>query len=239
MTYIDGTLMPVVTDHRADYKAYAEHVAALFKANGALELVDCWGDDVPTGKLNSFPSAVLLTPGETVVMSWIKWPSKEVRDKAWQDMDEELMNNMPTPPFDTKRMIYGGYDVILETSKGSASEGPACIEGMMVPAKKDARDAYKDHAIKAAEIFQSYGALGVTESWADDVPPGKLNSMLSAVLAAEDEVPVYSWIDWPSKDIRDAAWPKIMEAGDLMALGDPPFDMTRMIGGVFSPLVRV
>jgi len=81
--YVDGTVCAVPSDKKADYIAFATQVADLFLRQGAIEVVDNWGDDVPEGKVNSLRSAVLCEPGETVVFSWMTWPSKAVRDAAW------------------------------------------------------------------------------------------------------------------------------------------------------------
>lgn len=114
MSYIDGVLAAVPTENKMAYQAHAETAAALFKRHGALGLTECWGDDIPEGKLNSMQTAVLLKEGETVVMSWIRWPSKAVRDAAWEQImaDPDMASN--PMPFDGARMIFGGFDLLLE-----------------------------------------------------------------------------------------------------------------------------
>jgi uncharacterized protein YbaA (DUF1428 family) len=86
----------------------------LFKECGALKVVECWGDDVPEGKLTSFPMAVKCEENETVVFSWIVWPSREVRDRGNQMAmaDPRMQQEMP---FDGKRLIYGGFEIIVES----------------------------------------------------------------------------------------------------------------------------
>ncbi len=117
MSYVDGVVCAVPTAGRDAYVEYARRVGALFKRHGALAVVDCWGDDVPEGKLTSFPLAVKCEPHETVVFSWVLWPSREARDAAWKAvMDDPLMNPQHNPmPFDGKRMIYGGFQTLVET----------------------------------------------------------------------------------------------------------------------------
>ena len=117
MTYVDGYLIPVPTAKRGAYKALAEVAAKSFKAHGALSVVECWGDDVPDGKLTSFPMAVKLEPGETVVFSWITWPDKATRDTGMKAaMADPMMDMDPSNmPFDGKRMIFGGFEVLLQT----------------------------------------------------------------------------------------------------------------------------
>ena len=84
MSYIDGFVTPVLEANRQAYIAHAEMAAALFVEHGALAVVECWGDDVPEGKLTSFPMAVKREPGEAVVFSWITWPSRAARDDGWK-----------------------------------------------------------------------------------------------------------------------------------------------------------
>ena len=75
MTYIDGFVAAVPTANREKFKKHADEAAAIFKEYGALRVVECWGD-VPEGKITSFPMAVQRKDDETVVFSWIVWPSK-------------------------------------------------------------------------------------------------------------------------------------------------------------------
>ena len=114
MHYIDGFAAAVPTANRQQYIDHATRAAAVFKEHGALKLVECWGDDVPDGKLTSFPLAVKCQPDETLVFSWVVWPSREARDAGMAKvMTDTRMQNLPMP-FDGKRMIYGGFQMILE-----------------------------------------------------------------------------------------------------------------------------
>ncbi|MFM1815116.1 MAG: hypothetical protein RLZ98_1811 [Pseudomonadota bacterium] len=116
MTYVDGVVTPVPTANKNTYLEHAEEAAELFRKLGALSIVECWGNDVPEGKLNSFHTAVMRKPDETVAFSWIVWPDKATRDAAWQRiMEGEGADTMKSMPFDGKRMIYGGFEVLLET----------------------------------------------------------------------------------------------------------------------------
>ena len=76
MPYVDGFVIPVPATNREAYRKLAEMAAPIFKEHGALKVVECWGDDVPDGKVTSFPMAVKKEANETVVFSWIIWPSK-------------------------------------------------------------------------------------------------------------------------------------------------------------------
>jgi uncharacterized protein YbaA (DUF1428 family) len=114
MSYVDGFIVPVPNDKRDDYLALARRAALRFKELGALEIVECWGDDVPKGTLTSFPLAVKCTDQETVVFSWIRWPSRDVRDAAHKIMMDDPEFSAATMPFDGKRLIFGGFNVLLQ-----------------------------------------------------------------------------------------------------------------------------
>ena len=116
MTYIDGFVAAVPNSNRETYKNHAKKAAQVFKETGALKVVECWGDDVPEGKVTSFPMAVKRKDDETVVFSWIAWPSRTVRDQGMKKvMEDPRMKTDPSSmPFDGKRMIYGGFEAILE-----------------------------------------------------------------------------------------------------------------------------
>lgn len=115
MTYIDAVAAAVPTAKKAEFIAHAKVTAAIFKDYGALKLVDCWGDDVPDGVLTSFPMAVKKTADETVIVGWIVWPSKEVRDAGMTNaMQDPRMSTGESPPFDGKRMIFGGFEVVMD-----------------------------------------------------------------------------------------------------------------------------
>jgi uncharacterized protein YbaA (DUF1428 family) len=115
MHYVDGFVAAVPNAKRDAYKAHAVGMAALFREFGALRVVETWGDDVPEGKLTSFPLAVQRTEDETVVFSWVEWPSKELRDAGWQAMMQDpRMDQAGEMPFDGKRMIYGGFQMIMD-----------------------------------------------------------------------------------------------------------------------------
>ena len=117
MTYVDGFVAVVKTIDKETYVAHCRKMGGVFREYGVLEVVDTWGDDVSEGKLTSFPMAVKREEGETVVLGWITWPSKAVRDEAWKKvMDDPRMKPGATPmPFDGKRMIYGGFELISKT----------------------------------------------------------------------------------------------------------------------------
>jgi len=116
MNYVDGFLVAVPNGKKEAYRQMAEMAAGVFKENGALAVVECWGDDVPEGKVTSFSMAVKRQDDESVVFSWITWPSRQARDagmkKAMQDprMQPDKMGDV----FDGQRLVFGGFQAIVE-----------------------------------------------------------------------------------------------------------------------------
>jgi uncharacterized protein YbaA (DUF1428 family) len=115
MKYVDGFVAAVPTANREVYRKHAQVAAAVFKEYGALEVVEGWGDDVPEGKLTSFPMAVKRKEDETVIFSWIVWPSRAARDEGMKkSMEDPRLDMKANPmPFDGQRLIYGGFEVLL------------------------------------------------------------------------------------------------------------------------------
>ncbi|SAL16342.1 DUF1428 domain-containing protein [Caballeronia humi] len=116
MNYVDGFVVAVPVAKREAFIKHAQAAAVVFKEFGALQVVECWGDDVPEGKLTSFPMAVKREADEQVVFSWIVWPSRAVRDEGMKAvMADPRLNPETNPmPFDGKRVIFGGFEVVVE-----------------------------------------------------------------------------------------------------------------------------
>jgi uncharacterized protein YbaA (DUF1428 family) len=116
MAYVDVFVAAVPSEKKQIYLDHARQMDQMFMDAGALAIVECWGSDVPEGKLTSFPMAVKCGPEETVATGWIKWASKEARDAAWAELMKrpEMQPGANPMPFDGNRMIFGGFDVILE-----------------------------------------------------------------------------------------------------------------------------
>lgn len=115
-SYVDGYLVPVPAARKEDYRAMAQMVAMVFKECGATRVVEAWGDDVPDGKLTDFRRAVKATGDEKVVYSWVEWPSKGARDAGMKKAmeDPRMQPGEVTMPFDGQRMIFGGFEMILD-----------------------------------------------------------------------------------------------------------------------------
>ncbi|NMH61286.1 DUF1428 domain-containing protein [Alteromonas ponticola] len=116
MSYVDGFVVAVPNDKKQDYIDLAQSAAKVFKRCGATNVVECWADNVPDGKLTSLPMAVKCQQNESVVFSWVRWPSKEVQESGMKEfMQDPICNQDNNPmPFDGKRMIFGSFNVILD-----------------------------------------------------------------------------------------------------------------------------
>jgi uncharacterized protein YbaA (DUF1428 family) len=116
MNYVDGFVGAVPTANKDAYVEYAKKYGPIFKEYGALSVIDCWGDDVPEGTLTSFTMAVKREANESIVFSWVTWPSKAVRDEGWKKLmaNPHFSPENHVMPFDGKRMIYGGFQTVTE-----------------------------------------------------------------------------------------------------------------------------
>ena len=124
MTYMDGFVIAVPTANKQKFAEHAKLGDSVFMDLGALRVVECWGDDVPDGKLTDFRKAVQAKDDETIVFSWIEWPDKETRNAAMKKMTEWMqhpekadprMDPARNPmPFDGKRLIFGGFAPLVE-----------------------------------------------------------------------------------------------------------------------------
>ena len=118
MPYVDGFVVPVPTAKLKDYLKLAKLAGKVWREHGALDYREFVADDVPVGKLTSFPRSVKLKPDEVVIFSWITYKSRAQRDrinaKVMQDPRLASMMNPKAMPFDGKRMIYGGFKQLVK-----------------------------------------------------------------------------------------------------------------------------
>ena len=110
------------------------------------------------------------------------------------------------------------------------------VEGFVVGVKADRKEEYLKFARIAAQVFLDNGAVRYVENWGTDVKPGKQTSFPQAIMAEEDEVVVFSWIEFPDKPTRDACFGKAMSDPRMAEMGMPPFDGARMIMGGFETI---
>ena len=237
MAYIEGFVAAVPTANKDAYRKHATDAAPLFKEFGATRMVETWGDDVPDGKITDFKGAVKAKDDESVVFSWFEYPDRATRNAANAKMmsDPRMKAMGATMPFDGQRMIFGGFDSIIDEASAGTS---GYADGYLVPVPTGNKEAYRTMAAKTAGVFKDYGATRVVEAWGDDVPDGKVTDYKGAVKARDDETVVFSFVEWPSKEVRDTAWPKIMEDERMKPDKDNmPFDGQRMIYGGFTPIL--
>ncbi len=116
--YVDGFVLPIPKKNTAAYRAIARRAGRIWREHGALEVRECIANDVKPGKTTSFPQSVKLKPGEVVWFSWITFKSRKHRDQVnAKVMADPRMAKMFAPgamPLDGKRMIYGGFSVVVD-----------------------------------------------------------------------------------------------------------------------------
>ena len=244
MSYIDGFVIAVPTANKQQFITHATPCDSAFIDHGATRVVECWGADVPKGKTTDFQGAVAARDDETVVFSWIEWPDKAKRDSVMGRMDElaktdERFDPAKNPmPFDGKRMIYGGFEPIVEQGH---TANDSYVQGFVIPVPAGKREDYRKMAEAVWPLFKEYGALRVVEAWGDEVPDGKVTDFRRAVKAEPGEKIVFSFMEWPSREVCDAAQETMMKdermkppEGMVM-----PFDGKRMIYAGFTPIVTL
>lgn len=116
--YVDGFIVPVPKAKLDDYRNLADMARAVCMEYGALEYVECIAEDVQVGELTSFPRSVLLKEDEIVVFAWIIYKSRKDRDDILAKVMKDpriACGDHATMPFDGKRMIFGGFEVLLRS----------------------------------------------------------------------------------------------------------------------------
>ncbi|MBO0906203.1 DUF1428 domain-containing protein [Jiella sonneratiae] len=112
--YVDGFVIPVPADKREAYHTLAATSWPIFRDHGAKRQVECWGTDVPRGKVTDFFRAAHAKDGENIAFAFLEWPDRQTRDAGMKAIVEDTRMNL-TPsemPFDGKRMIYAGFETI-------------------------------------------------------------------------------------------------------------------------------
>ncbi|GHA16681.1 hypothetical protein GCM10007989_09710 [Devosia pacifica] len=236
MQYVDGFVTAVPADNKDAYSKHAKEAAPLFRQFGAVRFMECWGEAVERGEVTDFYRAVKAEPGEVIVFSWVEYETRAARDEAGRKMetDEAFAKMGETMPFDATRMIYGGFEVLSDAGPGGK---PDYIDGAVIAVPTENRQLYTDLIQQMSALLIANGALRAVDCWGDDVPEGKTTDFRRAVNAGEDESVVFSWVEWPSRAARDAAWDEIYKDPSLADMPEA-FDMKRMIFGGFQPIVE-
>jgi uncharacterized protein YbaA (DUF1428 family) len=234
MTYFEGFIVPVPEANKNAFAKHANELAPQLRECGVRRQLEAWGSDVQEGKLTDFRKAVDARSDEKVVFAWFEYPDKSARDAANERMmsNQEMMEKGNEPPFDAKRMIFGGFQAVVE----DGSAGGTYVDGIVVPVPTDNRDEYARLAGRNAKVFREYGATRVVETLGDDVPHGQVTDFYRAVQAEPGETVAFSFIEWPDKGKRDEAWQKIMQ-DNRMQHGGGLFDGKRMFWGGFEVVI--
>lgn len=235
MAYIEGFVTAVPTANREAFLEHSGKAASIIREFGASRVTDAWGDDVPDGKVNDFKGAVQAKADETVCFGWMEFPDKSARDAMSEKMmSDPRLRELGDMPFDGMRMIFGGFEPILDEGPGGKA---GYVDGFVLPVPSGNRGAYRDMAAKAATVFIDHGALRVVECWGDDVPDGKITDYRRAAHAKESETVIFAWIEWADRAARDHGVQGVM-ADERMKNppADMPFDGSRMIYGGFALL---
>lgn len=246
MTYIQGFVIPVPTANKQKFVEHANRADAVFIEHGALRIVEAWQEDVKKGHTTDFFGAVDSREDESVAFSWVEWADKAACDAMESQMEEQMktdarISREQNPmPFDGMRMIYGGFEPVLD--EGEALAG-AYVQGFLVPVPAGNKEAYRKAAADMWAIMRDYGARRVVEAWQVDVPHGKQTDFFRAVKAEDGEIVVFSFIEWESREVCDAAHDKMMQDERMKQIPDEedtmPFDGKRMIYGGFRPVVEL
>lgn len=246
MTYIQGFVIPVPTANKQKFIDHANRADAVFMEHGALRIVEAWQEDVKKGHTTDFFGAVDSRDDESVAFSWVEWANKDACDAMESRIEEQMktdprINHAQNPmPFDGMRMIYGGFEPVLD--EGEALAG-AYVQGFLIPVPAGNKAAYRKAAADMWAIMRDYGAKRVVEAWQVDVPNGKQTDFFRAVKAGDGEIVVFSFIEWESREVCDAAHDKMMQDERMRQIPDQegamPFDGKRMIYGGFKPVVEL
>ena len=236
MSYIQGFVCAVPGANRAAFVAHATQAAEAFRDHGYLRVVECWGDDVPEGNVTSFRKAVLARDDEVVVASWYVWPSKAAHDAVMQSPpdDPRLTPEGNPMPFDGKRVIFGGFEPLLEL--GTAQAG-GYVDAFIAPVPRAGRTGFTEFAKACDPIFMEHGAQWIIECWGSDLPEGTQTDFRRAVAARPEEDVLFSVVQWRDRAARDAGNAQIMNDARL-AEHEMPFDGQRLIFGGFVPVVE-
>jgi uncharacterized protein YbaA (DUF1428 family) len=233
MSYILGFVVPVPSGKKDEYVAFARQAVPIFREYGVQRGVEAWGDDVQPGTTTDFQRSVDGRDGETIVFAWHEYPDAETATAANEKMaTDPRMGVMGEMPFDAQRMIFGGFETILDTG---ATGSMGYVDGTVIAVPTANRQRFVEQATAQAAVLIEHGAQRVVESWGHYLPKGEVTDFQRAVKATDDETPVFSWVEWASKEARNQAWPKLMADPRMGAEG--VYDEQRRIFGGFRPIL--
>ncbi|NDV86607.1 DUF1428 family protein [Aurantimonas aggregata] len=120
MAYVMGCVIPVEGSNRERFVEQAEKAAPFFREFGAKSVIDAVGDDVPKGEVTDFHRSVAAKDGELIAFGWIAWPDKVTKDAAETAMMADPRMDISDMAFDGKRMIFGGFEPVVDEGPGGA-----------------------------------------------------------------------------------------------------------------------
>ncbi|RIY01330.1 DUF1428 domain-containing protein [Aureimonas flava] len=236
MAYVMGCVIPVEGSNRDRFVEQARELAPIFREFGASSVVDAVGDDVPHGTHTDIHRSVDGRDGELVAFGWIDWLDRAAKEAGEAKMMADPRMDMSDMAFDGKRMIFGGFEPVVDEGPGGAF---GYVDGFVLAVPTARRDAFVRHCRAAAEVVLRHGATRHVECWGVDVPEGKVTDFRRAVQAKPDETVCFSWIEWPDKAARDTGQKGIMAEMETALEDNPmPFDGKRLIYGGFQVVSR-
>lgn len=236
MNYLQGFMIPVPPENREAYRKMAIAAAPIFEEFGAGRIVEGWGVDLPRGATTDMHRAVAAKDLENVVFSWIEWDSQEACEQAHDDMmKDERMKMPPEMPFDGKRMIFAGFEVLGERGDGGQT---GYVQAYVAPVPTDNHEAFADMCTTMRDVAIDSGAQRAVDGWAEDIPDGQVTDFKRSVKAEAGEAVAFGFVEWASKDAFDAGSAK-MRSDDRMPQpgSEMPFDGKRLIYGGFAVLL--
>lgn len=236
MPYVMGCVIPVEGSKRERFVEQARMAAPFFREFGALSVLDAVEDDVPRGEVTDFHRCVAARDDELVAFGWIVWPDKATKDAGEATMMADPRMDMTDMAFDGKRMIFGGFDPVVDEGPGGAF---TYVEGFVIAVPTANKAVFVRHCREAAPVFLRHGATRLVECWGVDVPDGEVTDFARAVKAGPDETVCFSWIEWPDKATRIAGQKAVFAEMESTMRDNPmPFDGKRMIYGGFDVVSR-
>lgn len=235
--YVQGFILPVQTGKKEAYRKMAEEAVPIFEKHGARRLVECFEDDVPHGQTTDMYRAVDAEDGEHVVFSWIDWESEQACNEGGKAMESDPDMKMPDEmPFDPKRMIYAGFEVVGEA--GEKGGGGSYVQGYVAPVPKGKKQDFAEMCEGMRAVMLDAGALHAVDSWSDSIEDGKVTDFKRAVKAEEGEAVAFGYVEWPSKAAYDEGMAKARDDERMPPPGSPmPVDGKRLIFGGFDVIV--
>lgn len=239
MRYFQGFVIPVPDAGKSAYLKVAAETSPIFTEFGAGRTLEGWGAEIPRGETTDLYRAVAAQDDENVVFSWIEWSSEAECDAAHERMmqDERMQEPPEAMPFDGKRMIYAGFDVLGETGPGGTT---GWVQGYLAPVLAAKLDAFREMSAIMREIAVESGALRAVDGFSDRIESGSVTDFKRAVAAQDGEGVAFGFVEWASKADYESGSAKMHSHPRMPGPGsEMPLDGRRMCFGGFEVLLDV